>query len=765
MVSIPDWAKFAQISENKQQDKQALLSKFYKQREAEAVRQAEQSGYFLNPTLEVIQSHCGSLNPKSKVDVDDIKLVRLDGVHLRVLGDIGACTRLTICLLANNYLTKIDALVACRHLIKLDLHSNQLSSLPAPVFWSSLRKLQSLHLHDNPLGKFETLQILGSAPALTILTLFDTPLSLKKNYRHHVVNSIWSLKALDHHVISDEEIIEDAVFSRRFTALSPPFRIDLCPQTQQNFTFDQEMSVLRAVNARLSAIMARHSPVLIVQRCLRGYLLRRKLGIVKKMSPMKMMLPPPGTPIMLGDHVHTMIGGQTVDYDTYMQNRRPGSIVPEEALKGLKLTQEPAQTAEVKDSHTPAPPLAPRLQVNLEKLESGTLSGLQADTVAMETVMAEKEGLGVSTPGRKDRQKKKENKDEKVKPKRIKEIKQFFGPVVDTHTAEEEEEDVSGDEIPMTDFRLKGTKPKLLVADATTEMILSRKEAGHMVREAEAERMKQDSLQTPPKATPHNLTTTEQRFFSRAQGTMGLSCLMAVHKAYREREKAEKAAARMENILGMREERQRAKDRINMYHDERRAQVLKTRDMDRARVIDRMEKHELNRLNFLDKQQEHKVRASDGNKAFRADHTFMLEFNSQHTSVSNALLRHDRQARADDVRSQKENVVSNAKVTEVEQQNTVKKYLEHRQLMKQTETAMAKAALDTKMLSEANERMMEARSRVAHLKARRARIQAFYPVQASTLPPSNTAPAGMSRWEAQSAISGGRVGRHNTIYT
>ena len=34
--------------------------------------------------------------------------------------------------------------------------------------------------------------------------------------RHHVVNSIWSLKALDRHVISDEEIIEDADFGGKY---------------------------------------------------------------------------------------------------------------------------------------------------------------------------------------------------------------------------------------------------------------------------------------------------------------------------------------------------------------------------------------------------------------------------------------------------------------------------------------------------------------------------------------------------------------------
>lgn len=59
--------------------------------------------------------------------------------------------------------------------------------------------------------------------------MYDTPLSLKRNYRHHVVNSIWSLKALDHHVVSDEEIIEDAMFGGKFATQHNGFYVNLCP--------------------------------------------------------------------------------------------------------------------------------------------------------------------------------------------------------------------------------------------------------------------------------------------------------------------------------------------------------------------------------------------------------------------------------------------------------------------------------------------------------------------------------------------------------
>ena len=90
-----------------------------------------------------------------------------------------------------------------------------------------MTKLRILFLHNNPLGKLEFLNYLAKCISLEILTLYDTPLSLKNNYRHHTVNSIQSLKALDDYVISDEEIIEEARLDNMFSAKSAPFKIHL----------------------------------------------------------------------------------------------------------------------------------------------------------------------------------------------------------------------------------------------------------------------------------------------------------------------------------------------------------------------------------------------------------------------------------------------------------------------------------------------------------------------------------------------------------
>lgn len=45
---------------------------------------------------------------------------------------------------------------------------------------------------------------------------------------------------------------------------------------------------------------------------------------------------------------------------------------------------------------------------------------------------------------------------------------------------------------------------------------------------------------------------------------MGLSCLWAVQQAYKDREKAEKQTAKMEQTMNLKEQREAAKERIKV---------------------------------------------------------------------------------------------------------------------------------------------------------------------------------------------------------
>ncbi len=157
----------------------------------------------------------------------------------------------------------------------------KLTELPDSYFWLGMKHLQVLFLHSNPLSDIETFKFLGSCPALEILTLYDTPLSLKENYRHHAVNSIFTLKALDKYVVSDEEIIEEAEFKNRFSTLNKNLKINLTiPPTKDN-CLSSEIKATNDLIRRVNRIMAFNSPVLIIQKNIRRYLVMKKQRMKK----------------------------------------------------------------------------------------------------------------------------------------------------------------------------------------------------------------------------------------------------------------------------------------------------------------------------------------------------------------------------------------------------------------------------------------------------------------------------------------------------
>ena len=143
MVSIPDWSRFGRLGEV-QKETPSLGARYNKQREAEAIKQAEESGYFLTVDRPFIEKNILGIGlteedcvrrqraksflddeKDDEIDLGGIFHMRLVNAHMRTIGDIGLCQNLRICILNNNYITRFDALVTCTQLVKLDLHSNQ----------------------------------------------------------------------------------------------------------------------------------------------------------------------------------------------------------------------------------------------------------------------------------------------------------------------------------------------------------------------------------------------------------------------------------------------------------------------------------------------------------------------------------------------------------------------------------------------------------------------------------------------------------------
>lgn len=126
MVSIPDWSKFSRGQDTlKDASQNPKLNKYYKQREEEVIKQAEERGYFRVPTEIFLLEESDYRNGRSAKELYQLHLIKLVGVHLRKIGEICLCNNLRILILNNNFLTRIDDLQTCRQLVKLDLHSNQ----------------------------------------------------------------------------------------------------------------------------------------------------------------------------------------------------------------------------------------------------------------------------------------------------------------------------------------------------------------------------------------------------------------------------------------------------------------------------------------------------------------------------------------------------------------------------------------------------------------------------------------------------------------
>ncbi|XP_029474542.1 leucine-rich repeat and IQ domain-containing protein 3 isoform X2 [Rhinatrema bivittatum] len=233
---------------------------------------------YLTPSSEkLLIDHGQNANQSFTEKLQDLVLVRLNNIFLKDVVYLQYCLSLKVCILPNNYLTNINPLRSCSRLVKLDLHGNQIQHLPEKEFWSEMSDLKLLFLHNNSIGKLTNVQSLSVCPNLTGLTLFDTPLSLNQNYRHIVVNSIWSLKALDNYVISDEEIIEDWPMNERFKALNPRLFLNFLPVLRKKASFQDEINVVKGIISKINQILAHNSPVLIVQSTIRGYLTRKRI--------------------------------------------------------------------------------------------------------------------------------------------------------------------------------------------------------------------------------------------------------------------------------------------------------------------------------------------------------------------------------------------------------------------------------------------------------------------------------------------------------
>lgn len=431
-----------------------------------------------------------------------------------------------------------------------------------------------------------------------------------------------------------------------------------------------------------------------------------------------------------------------------------GSIIEEGDRTASRVTRSPVEDLEITRKQSFPVRITTRISLNLKKLETSTSDIIRAQEEAvtiqrnlglvgiksrksmiesresMRIKLATRDGIRVKTRELEKDEQRIEDKEKKRKKRdrigKYTAVKVFFGPVVETHPRTECELSETEREPKKVRFRLSGLSSPIQRVDPLQEMLISKQEAGKDVREA-ARKIERKSAEEPRKiAVKRQTVSTDQRLFIRTHGTMGLACLRAVQHAYRERERADALLSKASTVAQLRENREQAKERVKIFKQEYKEASLRRRVRDGVRTAEAFKERQAKEVIENERLSTARAVTAEHVKSRRADLAFITDFNCQHTSISNALQRHDRVSQKDKRTQEIEDLVRKEKEVTQDQQTLVRRYMEHRQLIRQAETAMARAELEAHLTREANQRKAAAKERVAQIKARNQETMEFY---------------------------------------
>ncbi|XP_019383944.1 PREDICTED: leucine-rich repeat and IQ domain-containing protein 3 [Gavialis gangeticus] len=113
----------------------------------------ELTEYLFSPSENIILECGQTTNANSIKKLKDLVLVQLNELYLRSVGQLQHCFSLKVCILSNIYITNIDPLVCCVHLVKLDLHGNQEATFVEAINWVKdiISKINHVLAHHTPI--------------------------------------------------------------------------------------------------------------------------------------------------------------------------------------------------------------------------------------------------------------------------------------------------------------------------------------------------------------------------------------------------------------------------------------------------------------------------------------------------------------------------------------------------------------------------------------------------------------------------------------
>ncbi|KAM3914410.1 leucine-rich repeat and IQ domain-containing protein 3 [Leptodactylus fuscus] len=642
-----------------------------------------EESYLVSASEGMVLEHGRSLDNCRTSELEKVAILYLSKAFLKEVEVLQSCSALRTCTLANNYITEITALRNCVHMVKLDLHGNQIQNLPGPDFWRELKYLKLLYLHDNRIGSVDNVESLSSCPNLTRLTLYDTPLSLQKSYRHIVVNSIWSLKALDNFVVADEEVIEHWNLGGRFKALNPALHINMLPVSSKDISPENEMKAVNEIIRKINRVLASCSPVLIVQKWIRGYLVRRRMGLIPQLEMKRMKLhyrrrgsrENRASPDVKAVVIHNF-------WDLPLNRRR------------FPVIKQPVRRV----NSTPDLQPVRHIMVDLRKLQRDVLQALpEAETVydlgsqnqqlppplITEGLYGEKRAYSVRVTASKHKDQDLEEPDQKSNMELG-----LFGRKVIVHESDPSKDVAISNETSAQDIRCS--------IQEIHSTLQAKREVANLVKDQPYRKRVGDGSHL-----------------------IKMLPLYAVDKAYEEREKYDSQVKKRNLVMKMQADRKHAKYNIGEFLGEKIKEAVDQDAKDAETLQRQAQANGLDNSNFIDKVKHRYSLFRKQKEAMRSEYLLAKEFTTHHLSVAKTLLRHDRMVRSQEEMQEKIRLVQALKEDHEKQKEFTKCLQEHRQLVLQIENSSEKVTLGSRVLQKANDRLHEARVHVTAMKGQR----------------------------------------------
>ncbi|ETV85488.1 hypothetical protein, variant [Aphanomyces astaci] len=208
------------------------------------------------------------------------------GMHRTV---VSSFSNLCAIYVQRNKIDSLDAIAACsKSLLVLNVAFNALESLPSSEFWAHFTHLSVLDVSHNHLAKWKHVHGVQACASLVLFRIHGNPISAQPSCRAVLVNQMPFLLAVDDHVITDEEKIENAQFGPRFQAKHDRMFVHMWspwlhgpPMVSTN---EAVAPALARTLVSLKRLVESNSPVIIAQRVWRGYCSRKW-----KMRPLHIM--------------------------------------------------------------------------------------------------------------------------------------------------------------------------------------------------------------------------------------------------------------------------------------------------------------------------------------------------------------------------------------------------------------------------------------------------------------------------------------------